>query len=78
MGLQLRQSYSFVTRLLLLTAVFVKVQSGYAAPHFQQRAQQGGAEQVAQQSAGTSFSTLQSQAEPLDLAETACPQLPPN
>src|SRR5439155_26621402 len=44
---------------LLLVAVFGNVQSSYAAPHFQQRAQQRGA----QQGAGTSFSKLQSQAE---------------
>jgi TPR repeat protein len=54
MNLQLRQSYSFLARLLLFTAAFVMVQRSYAAPQFQQSAQP---------SASTSFSKLQSQAE---------------
>jgi uncharacterized protein len=58
MGLQMRRSCSFVTRLLLLATVFVNVQSIYAAPQSGE-----GSQQVAQQSANTSFSKLQSQAE---------------
>src|SRR5438105_3038837 len=49
MNLQLRQSYSFLTR-LSLAAVFVAVQPSYAAPQ-------------SQQNASTSFSKLRSQAE---------------
>lgn len=38
MNLPMRQSYSFFTQLLLLTALFASVQSGYAAPQSQQDA----------------------------------------
>jgi hypothetical protein len=50
MKLHLRPWYSFLTRLLLLTTVYLEVQPSYAAPH-------------SQEDAGTSFSTLRSQAE---------------
>jgi uncharacterized protein len=50
MKLHLRHSYSFFTRLLLLTTVYVAVQPSYAAPH-------------SQENASTSFSKLRSQAE---------------
>jgi len=50
MNLQLRQSYSLFARLLLLAAVFVAVQSSYAAPQ-------------SQQNVSTSFLKLRSRAE---------------
>ena len=53
MNLNLRQSYLLFTRLLFLAAMFGAVQRGYATPQ-------------SQQNAGTSFSTLQSQAENSD------------
>src|ERR1700733_8236052 len=50
MHLDLRQSYSFFTRLLLIAVMFVAVQRSYAAPQ-------------SQQSASMSFAALRSQAE---------------
>src|ERR1035438_6996037 len=50
MNLRQRQSYLFLTRLLLLAAAFVVVQASYAAPQFQQNT-------------SSSFSKLRSRAE---------------
>src|SRR5258708_34533095 len=63
MNLQLRRSYSFLTQLLFLAAVFVMVQRSYAAPQFGQKAEQG-----AQPRAGTPLAKLKSQAQQGDAA----------
>src|SRR5258708_6795104 len=63
MNLQLRQSYSFLTQLLFLAAVFVTVPRSYAAPQFGQKVEQG-----AQPRAGTPLVKLKSQAQQGDAA----------